>query len=74
MKKCNYSEAVPNSYKEIIKQQSAERRLDRRLYGSGEYNRNGNDLGNCKRCKYGGDGDISAIIRGFTHIFMYLYL
>ena len=27
-----------------------------------------------KRCKHGGDGDISAIIRGFTHIFRYLYL
>ena len=30
--------------------------------------------GNRKRCKHVGNGDISAIIREFTHIFRYLYL
>ena len=59
---------------EITNAQSVPRRSDRRIYGSCECNGNSNDLGNRKRCKHVGNGDISAIIRGFTHIFRYLYL
>ena len=51
---------------EITNRQSVPRRSDRRVYDSNKCSGNNNDLGNRKRCKHGGDGDI-IVLAGKGH-------